>query len=641
MINAPIEHTRYRDEPAEETPQTRTNLPRPYTWEDNHDTARSHNGLETDISDWDTGGEYQEQPRLTTTSPSSHTQNHDFDLNPALERWQSEDIPFEYDYVQSLGDQPDQHLDHPGQPQTERFATYNSSSPPMIGDPDNWLLPRPFRHEVALPSVGESSLEEAEGGFDLRSPVNNISNAYSVLSTNSSHRTSSTPVASDSVIQSPYFRKEQRMGRKGRRGRDTGGISDRSSSDMTVGTPFYLGLSSSLERYPFSAPAPKLAEYSSDPFVTSEPEIFPDTRERSPRHDYQASKHARNRTDNSGLHRPVRHGSEFGWSSLSDNHLTTLAPSREPHNPRHDLRCYDPSVISGAFTRTLTPYTSPARHNRAPPSVRQRLGNFNETCPPDRIPKTYGEKRHQPTPSPGIRPSKYSKLEVPFQCEQLDSSILTPVALNPRALDAHTPGAQQRKTDPKDMSLLDLDLDFLSDSDSGDDIGHHLDNTMPRPQVNDRLNTRSTLGISEEQDHVVCAISESRSSDVIGMAIINVTMGRVDIIRIVNEDRYQRLIETLWRVPHAPQAFLVLKKVIDEHSKSSLALRLKREFPDAQVVPLEREHWNESEGLRMIDRFAWREDIKAIRSDLEHNFYASCAFSAVWAPTLYPFWILC
>jgi DNA mismatch repair protein MSH4 len=138
--------------------------------------------------------------------------------------------------------------------------------------------------------------------------------------------------------------------------------------------------------------------------------------------------------------------------------------------------------------------------------------------------------------------------------------------------------------------------------------------------------------VSEEQDRVVCAVSESRSSDVIGMAVINVTMGRVDIIRVVNDDRYQRLIETLWRMPHAPQTFLVLKKVIDESSKSSLALSLKRDFPDAQVVPLEREHWNESEGLRMIDRFAWRKDIKAVRSDLEHNFYASCAFSAVRVP---------
>ncbi|KAL2135001.1 hypothetical protein VTI74DRAFT_10136 [Chaetomium olivicolor] len=77
--------------------------------------------------------------------------------------------------------------------------------------------------------------------------------------------------------------------------------------------------------------------------------------------------------------------------------------------------------------------------------------------------------------------------------------------------------------------------------------------------------------------------------------------------------------------------FLVLKNVVDQHSKSTLALSLKTEFPNAEVVPLERDHWNESEGLRMIDRFAWRKDVKAIRKDLEHNFYASCAFSAVMA----------
>ncbi|KAL2021370.1 hypothetical protein VTK56DRAFT_7235 [Thermocarpiscus australiensis] len=139
------------------------------------------------------------------------------------------------------------------------------------------------------------------------------------------------------------------------------------------------------------------------------------------------------------------------------------------------------------------------------------------------------------------------------------------------------------------------------------------------------------LNSSEEHDRVVCAISESRASDVIGMAVINVTMGQVEITRILNDDRYQRLIETIWRMPNRPQTFLVLKKVVDEQSKSLLVCCLNKEFPGAEVVPLEREHWNESEGLRMIDRFAWRKDIKAIRANLEHNFYASCAFSAAMA----------
>jgi DNA mismatch repair protein MSH4 len=115
----------------------------------------------------------------------------------------------------------------------------------------------------------------------------------------------------------------------------------------------------------------------------------------------------------------------------------------------------------------------------------------------------------------------------------------------------------------------------------------------------------------------------------VGMAVINLTMGHVELVRVVNDDNYRRLTETLCRMPTWPQTFLVLKKVVDQPTKSALVVCLEKEFPGTEVVALDREHWNESEGLRMVDRFAWRTDIKAIRRNLEHNFYVSCAFSAV------------
>jgi DNA mismatch repair protein MSH4 len=115
----------------------------------------------------------------------------------------------------------------------------------------------------------------------------------------------------------------------------------------------------------------------------------------------------------------------------------------------------------------------------------------------------------------------------------------------------------------------------------------------------------------------------------VGMAVINLTMGHVDLVRVVNDDKYRRLTETLWRMTTWPQTFLVLKKVVDQPTKSALVVCLEKEFPGTEVVALDREHWNELEGLRMVDRFAWRTDIKAIRRNLEHNFYVSCAFSAV------------
>ncbi|KAK4239418.1 hypothetical protein C8A03DRAFT_42962 [Achaetomium macrosporum] len=174
-----------------------------------------------------------------------------------------------------------------------------------------------------------------------------------------------------------------------------------------------------------------------------------------------------------------------------------------------------------------------------------------------------------------------------------------------------------------------LSLDLSSDSESDDDDRVNL-HPVPDTAVKRGLNADPSE-LTEEHDHVICSISESRSSDIVGVAVINATVGQADLFRIVNDDKYWRLIETIGRMQTSPQTFLVLKNVIDRPSKSSLALCLKDAFPDAEVVPLGREHWNESEGLRMIDRFAWRKDTKALRKELEHNFYVSCAFSAVMA----------
>jgi DNA mismatch repair protein MSH4 len=245
--------------------------------------------------------------------------------------------------------------------------------------------------------------------------------------------------------------------------------------------------------------------------------------------------------------------------------------------------------------------------------------------------------------------TSYSALQIQTDDQQIfqspvhhprqDSSIISPLrnhigSRHPHrlttSLDEHRdlPGERPNQADTEIASLLDLDLSSNSESDS-EGLGSHVLHTTRRAYGNETVNSIITPEFFDEQDRVVCAISESRSSDMIGVAVINVTMGHVDIIRIVNDDRYRRLTETLWRASTWPQTFLVLKKVVDQQSKSSLTTCLTKEFPKAEVVPLDREHWNESEGLRMVDRFAWRKDIKAIRRSLEHNFYVSCAFAAV------------
>ncbi|KAK4098573.1 hypothetical protein N658DRAFT_454814, partial [Parathielavia hyrcaniae] len=176
-------------------------------------------------------------------------------------------------------------------------------------------------------------------------------------------------------------------------------------------------------------------------------------------------------------------------------------------------------------------------------------------------------------------------------------------------------GRRMGENSTRDKRVDEPTLGFDSSSDSDSDSEHmadidHVIRTSRRSLENGRSDLTVPSELNEEQDRVVCAISESRSSDMIGVAAINMTLGQVDLVRVVNDDRYRRLTETLWRMPIQPQTFLVLKKVVNQPTK---------------------EHWNESDGWRMVDRFAWRQDIKVIRQNLEHNFYVSCAFSAVMA----------
>jgi len=138
----------------------------------------------------------------------------------------------------------------------------------------------------------------------------------------------------------------------------------------------------------------------------------------------------------------------------------------------------------------------------------------------------------------------------------------------------------------------------------------------------------------EDKDRVICAISESRSSDVIGLATINITTGQVEITRILNNDKYtyQQLGDLLWRMSTNPERFLVVESVTNSSSKSLLIPCLNQEYPDIPVVPYARQHWSEAEGLNMVDRFAFHGEINALRANLDNNFYASCAFAAVRFP---------
>jgi hypothetical protein len=126
----------------------------------------------------------------------------------------------------------------------------------------------------------------------------------------------------------------------------------------------------------------------------------------------------------------------------------------------------------------------------------------------------------------------------------------------------------------------------------------------------------------------VCAISESCDGEVIGLAQVYIAAQRVDITRIINDDNYERLVDTLAGLPDAPECFLLLKNVVDGN-KSLLPGTIQRDYPNTPIIPYERKHWNELEGLEMVDKYALAHEAKAVKARLDNNFYVSCALSAV------------
>jgi hypothetical protein len=469
------------------------------------------------------------------------------------------------------------------------FDPCNSSPPQRFEDPSIWLLPRPLWHGLELETLMRTSCHGNFGNYDLHSSIS----GQTLASLSSGDREESTrlsmpiPSRTDNPGKSSiYF---QQIGGRLR------------SHQSIPGTP---------ASYASSAhPSQQEPQTPSDRFMISKTGSH---REPIYVQRINARKYSWDKSEawNADVIEKIE------TSSSLHEHMSSLdSSSSDPVRPYGPS---GPSVVSAAWTRTLTPSTSSNDFGHI--SQRKETGVTRlPLCHKEMWRLT--ESRISATLAQQAR-RRHVGLVKPVP---LDSSILTPPAHR-----THSKYYPVPEIDNEQLDVLNFDLKCDSDYDQEISLENSKTGCPRGGYAND--STNSVLpGVDDdpERDYVVCAISESRSSDVIGLAVINIAIARVDIIRIVNDDRYQRLINTIWSMPALPQTFLILKKIIDENSKSSLAFRLKHEFPDADLVPLEREYWNESEGLRLINRFAWRKDIKAIRSDLEKNLHASCAFAGV------------
>lgn len=596
-------------DPISANPPVESLVPRDLSRFIHYDTTSSMGGIQPSRGHSDQAGRYSGNDEDQINSPYIRSENTGYASSG------SQDLHVRAAYDSSPGG--DSMRPRPSMPQ---YNSLSSSPPANIGNPASWLLPRPFRHEVTLPLVGETSYEETEETeADLELP--SLSSTRSFSQTKGKSR-ASTPSylgrggPDTPTIRSPYFRRDE---------------SGPEPCETGTSSPFYDAVNVNPLHHAFSTTARGNMGFSSDSFAG------PQLGNPSPQLRFAAARQQQYR--GGSMTDTQSHGYPEGHQSTSWNYGIGPPRDHQPASPRlwrtHDTRSefgYGQSVISGPVTQTMTPNTSPYREYAAE-AAGQESANKTTGTPLHGGPT--GEPKEQWQPSIRInRPSLDSSAHRGYQDSSILSPLVRPTALENALRPITNLGNDHPRTSPKragteTLGFLDLDLSSDSETDAEDiDARRHLDTGRPQHGNKGQI-PQYSIEPTDEQDRVVCAISESRSSDMIGVAVINMTVGEVDLFRIVNDDKYRRLAETLWRASTWPQTFVVLKTAVDQHSKSTVTNCLENEFPDADIVPLDREHWNESEGLRLIDRFAWRADIKAIRQDLDRNFYVSCAFSAV------------
>ncbi|KAK4226819.1 hypothetical protein QBC38DRAFT_418279, partial [Podospora fimiseda] len=145
-------------------------------------------------------------------------------------------------------------------------------------------------------------------------------------------------------------------------------------------------------------------------------------------------------------------------------------------------------------------------------------------------------------------------------------------------------------------------MGFVDDKEASASQDFLATSPPPQRQIPDRSNVNGT---NEEHD-VICAVSESGNGKVVGVTTIDMSLGKATIGRVVIDDGYKTLVETIWRMQHRPQTFVLLKK----------------------ILAFDKENWRENLGMALLDKYAEKGDKLALKTSLEGNYYATCSWSA-------------
>ena len=155
----------------------------------------------------------------------------------------------------------------------------------------------------------------------------------------------------------------------------------------------------------------------------------------------------------------------------------------------------------------------------------------------------------------------------------------------------------------------------------------HLTQKLEQPAVGDRetraRTANSTLGGTNDQQ-IICAIAESRGiAPTVGLAYINLTTTEAGLCQIVDNQTYTKALHKI-RVLE-PNELLIA----DTATRSTLLDHLESELVEVQMTLMDRRRWSESRGIEYMNRYAFKEDVEALKVSLEGSYFAICCFAAV------------
>ena len=127
---------------------------------------------------------------------------------------------------------------------------------------------------------------------------------------------------------------------------------------------------------------------------------------------------------------------------------------------------------------------------------------------------------------------------------------------------------------------------------------------------------------------IICAVDQAKSvSPVVGIALVNMTMGEVVLCQICDNQSYVKTIHKLQLA--APSRILFKSNACPPH-RDNLLLSLAQELmPGTRLDALDRPAWSDRDGLEKINDVAFPADTEPIKVAVEGKQQVLNSFAAV------------